>query len=341
MSQILVADLHLTSVARDEYRWRLFPWLKDELAKHNAELFILGDLTEAKNYHSSDLVNRIVDALKSLDAKVRIVPGNHDAVDVKLPYFRFLRHYDFVTYYETPFMCPVEGRQVFFLPHSKDFVGWESRYLQDAEFIFMHQTWHGSVSETGHVLDAGEHGKQLEHVLKAARRAQIWSGDIHVPQKAGPVNYVGAPYPIRFGDAFQPRAVLMAGGMRHVSNLTPPRFGRHHVTLFSDFTSLRPLPQMQPGDQARYTIRLKRSEFGEWGRISALIKKACQETEVELCGLEVERIADESLPAIRKRGEGKLVSKTPEQVLGEWCAKQSLEKPIVDAGLEILRTVAG
>ena len=67
MNILLLADLHLTTTSRDEYRWKLFPWLYEAIIKNTVKyLFILGDLTESKNYHSAQLVNRIVDELCKL-----------------------------------------------------------------------------------------------------------------------------------------------------------------------------------------------------------------------------------------------------------------------------------
>lgn len=335
MNAILVADLHLTSVVRDAYRWRLFPWLREQLAMHQACLVILGDLTEAKDYHSSTLVNRIVDELAALKAGVWIVPGNHDSIDHKLPYFRFLRHHNFITYHETPFLGPFLGRNALFLPHSKDFAGWDDKLLYDAEVVFMHQTVSGAKSETGFSLEGMAADK-----LRGARKAKIWSGDVHVPQVVGQVEYVGSPYPVRFGDKFKPRAVLLTKGMRQVQDLETPRFGRHSIKVFSDLTSITGMPVMLPGDQAKFVVQLRRSEFGEWERIRKEITKTCTDSGVELCGLEVERIDEGKVQKIQKRGEGKLIVKSPAQILGEWCAGQKLEQPIVDAGLEILRTVA-
>lgn len=347
MNALLVADLHLSSIAREEYRWKLFPWLLEIIPQQAVKLLvILGDLTEAKDYHSSRLVNRIVDALCKLNrdtgVTVIIVPGNHDGIDPGCPYFRFLGQFPFVRYMNVPFLTGGSGgaqdfwvnRKLLFLPHTKTPEEWrEHKLLPEAEVIFMHQTMAGSKSETGFGLEG-----MAESVLAAARRAKIWSGDVHVPQVIGPVEYVGAPYPVRFGDEFKPRAVLLSNMLRKATDLETPHFARRSVIIDAS-VALDKIDGIQTGDQMKVRVRLSRAEFGEWGRISRMVKQFCEETGVELCGLEVERV-EERAPKIKPRGSGGSAALTLAQVLSGWCERQGVEKPLAEAGQRILATVA-
>jgi DNA repair exonuclease SbcCD nuclease subunit len=342
MNALLLADLHLTSVAREEYRWRLFPWLLEVIPQHGIKIvIILGDLTEAKDYHSSRLVNRLVDELCRLNKETRvrfiIVPGNHDGIDPGCPYFRFLGQFPFVVYMRTPFLGDGPefwGRKVLFLPHTKEPKAWlDQGLLPDAEVIFMHQTVHGAKSETGHELE----GEDYSSVLRLARRAKVWSGDVHVPQVIAGVEYVGAPYPVRFGDAFKPRAVLLTEDLKKATDLETPHFARRSLTVDAKL-QWAGVEGLEEGDQVKVKVRLSRAEFGEWGRIKRQVEAKCNEVGVELCGLEVERL-EESAPKIKPRGSAPAMASTPAQVLADWSAKQKLEKPLVDVGLKILASV--
>lgn len=331
MSALLVADLHLTSNARDAYRWRLFPWLKEAIAKHGVtSLIILGDLTEAKDYHSARLVNQIVDALSDLKREgmlIWLLRGNHDGTDPACPYFRFLRQLPFCRYIDAPYMGPLEGRKTLFLPHTKEPEAWDHALLQDAEVIFMHQTVSGAQSETGISLEG-----MSAQALAAARRAEIWSGDVHVPQKIGGVQYVGAPYPVRFGDKFKPRAVLLEKGMRQAKDLTTPHFARHSFVLAAD-ADLDEL-KVQPGDQAKFRIRMTRAQFVGWQQAKARIVQFCEKVGVDLCGLEVERVDEQ--PKIRARGGKPQQARTPQQELVAWCERQKIEPALAESGQALL-----
>lgn len=49
-SAIMISDLHLTDSPRDEYRWGLFPWLREQIKVYKIEhLLILGDITDRKS----------------------------------------------------------------------------------------------------------------------------------------------------------------------------------------------------------------------------------------------------------------------------------------------------
>lgn len=341
MNLLLLADLHLSAVAREEYRWRLFPWLLDTCPKHKvATVIILGDLTEAKDYHSARLVNRIVDELCKLKQQAGtefiILPGNHDGIDPGCPYFRFLGQFPFIHYYQTPFLRPLSGdRLALFLPHTKEPEKWDVKLLQDANLIFMHQTVSGAVSETGVALE----GHDLSAVLRVAHRAKIWSGDIHVPQKCGSVEYVGAPYPVRFGDSFTPRAVLLKGARESV-DLATPHFGKLTITIERQEQVRDGYIQglTQPGDQVKVRVRLTRAEFVAWEKVKRDIIAACTDAGVELCGLEVERV-EESAPKVVKRRGTSPVAASPEQTLVAWSERQKLDAPLVEAGKKILASV--
>ena len=91
MNWLLSADLHLSDRARDSYRFGLFPWLKKQQQKNKVDAtFLLGDLTQEKDRHSSALVNRIVEELLTLTPPVYVLRGNHDGLNPNSPFFKFL-----------------------------------------------------------------------------------------------------------------------------------------------------------------------------------------------------------------------------------------------------------
>lgn len=335
MNALLVSDLHLTALPRDEYRWFLFDWLHKEISRRGvSHLIILGDLTEAKDFHSARLVNRIVDALSLLtpDSDVRrtrivVLRGNHDGTDPGCAYFRFLRNLPGIDFIETPFLTKIDGTRVLFLPHTRNAVeDWKAVGMRDAELILMHATMSGSVAENGQPLD----GVSPEVLRNARPGIPIYSGDVHVPQQIGRVVYIGAPYPIRFGDSFRGRAVLLTDGKE--STLPIPSIQRRIITAGAAGVSAAALKGLGAGDQVKVRLRLDAAEYGDWPRAKANTIRACEAAGVELCGLELERTAAAPLPAAKPSAQ-----RTPAAVLTEYCTTNKVPQAVAALGHQLLK----
>ena len=339
MNSLLVSDLHLTDAARDAYRWKLFDWMHITLPKHSVKyLFLLGDITEEKDRHSARLVNRVVDKLIDLYRQagligIYIIRGNHDGLDPLTSYFRFLGKYPCIHFIETPFATQFDDREVLMLPHTTTPAeAWKNLEWHHADFVFMHATVKGAVSENGQQLDGVPAG-----VLAPAQRAKIYSGDVHVPQKVKvgrvEVEYIGAPYPIKFGDKFEPRAVLLEN-FRTARSLPIPSIQRQTFTITPKDAEI-PLKTLRRGDQVKVRIRLTPSEYGDWARLKKQVVSACNEAGVELCGLELEKVENK----IRLRTPVAVIVKDPQKVLSEFCGMNKLSQAIMAEGSNILTAV--
>ncbi len=337
MNSLLISDLHLTDNPRDSYRWRLFDWLQETLPKHSVKyLWILGDLTQEKDRHPARLVNRVVDKLVELYRATRlieiyIIRGNHDGIDPTTSYFRFLGKYPCIKFVETPFAAPFCNREVLMLPHTTTPAdAWKNVEMDRADYVFMHATVKGAVSENGQQLDGVPAG-----LLVTARRAKIYSGDVHVPQKVKlarglEVEYVGAPYPVKFGDKFEPRAILIEG-FRTARSLAIPSIQRRTLTITPKDSGV-PLNGLHAGDQVKVRIRLTQSEYGDWARLKKLVVTECTDAKVELCGLELEKVENR----IRLRTPTAVVTKNPQSVLSEFCVTNKLSQTVTSEGTKLL-----
>jgi len=89
---LLCSDLHLASGESASYRFDFFPWLAKTCKEERVRsVLILGDLTDAKDHHSAELVNRVVAAVDSIPCDdVKILAGNHDWLRQGHEFFRFL-----------------------------------------------------------------------------------------------------------------------------------------------------------------------------------------------------------------------------------------------------------
>lgn len=347
MNALFITDLHLTSKPRDAYRWKLFDWMDKFMSTNPVDyLFILGDLTDAKDYHSARLVNAVVDKLcscyRNRDGRLKyiyIIFGNHDGLDPGLPYFRFLMQFPFIRAIMTSWSEEIHGRRFLMLPHSRNPAeAWADVEMTDADYVLAHITVGGAVSESGQQLE-GAPGS----IFKRARRAKaILCGDVHVPQTVGDVEYIGAPYHIHFGDHFDPRVMYMKDWKftdhypdlmrRHTLLLEPGDMG---IDLLEEYESTQlNSTQLNEGDQVKVRLRLSRSEYVEWSKYRKEIITMCEKAKIELCSLELVKPQER----IKVRTKKTVVSESPLQTVERYCADNQFEGLVKDMGLELVTT---
>jgi hypothetical protein len=328
---ILVGDLHLTTSPRDKYRWRIF----SQLAKHRGQakrLVLLGDLTDAKDNHPAELVNRICDELTELRRgfEIHIIRGNHDGVDPEWPYFRFLRELSGVYFYDRP--GGMHGLpKILILPHSRnperDWARLDFR-KEGYDTVFAHVTVRGAASESGIGLEGVDPG--------FFRHVQCYSGDVHVPQKVGNVTYVGAPYPIRFGDRFSPRLLhLQRNKSKHRWEETeiPLKSVRRLMLDIADERDLEGV-RLKLGDQIKIRLHLIAEELGDWLRQRNSILKRLRGFDV--VSIEVLRSEPRGRRKLHVREE---YMPAADEILQEYLDKHRVKTPFADLGRKILRAV--
>lgn len=334
MRALLVSDLHETDRPSDEYRWRVFDQVAELSVEHGVnDLYILGDLTEFKDYHSSALVNRMVEALYQVRRRSRInlihiLKGNHDGIDRDTPYFKFLRRIPWCRFYVEPTVVEEGKDTVLLLPHTtKPEEDWKEVELGNATHIFLHGTVSGAVSESGHKMG----GIPIE--LFKGLRCKILAGDIHVPQKVGGiVEYVGAPYPIRFGDSFQPRAVLLDG--RKV--VTLPLENIRKPTLHCTATSMDPgFSELGPGDQVKVVIELAESQLGEFHRLKQKAAKRVAAKKATLSKTQLMKLQSKK-PRLKTAGRTTTTVRKPIDELRRYCKRNAVPEHIQEVGEHIL-----
>jgi len=323
---ILTSDLHLTTAPRDEYRWGLFQWLGDECKEHKVRyVYILGDLTDAKDFHSSALVNMVVQALTGLVEYadltcINILRGNHDsATDPEWPYFRFLNEIPSVAFIHEL----TQDGVALWLPHTRDANDWKWLNMRKFTEVFAHATVSGAVAENEQVLE----GIPLS-VFKGA--GKVWSGDIHVPQTRGNVEYIGAPYPIRFGDKFKPRVVWIDDdGKPH--DLHYPCLRRWMIEARDD----RDLVgfAVRRGDQVKVRVPLARSEYGQWKEAKQMVETWARDQKVDLISVELVPLLDKGKPTKKPTMQKR---KSPEELFNEYCTRAKIAPTVAAAGRKML-----
>lgn len=332
MRFLATADLHLTARSRDAYRWDFMEWFEDQIREHKPDfVFVLGDLTHAKDHHSAKLVNGIVRALRSWAcwSRVFVLKGNHDYTDPDLPFFDFLAGTEaskwpvFVT--KTMIYAPATRSwgKIMFIPHG-DSIG---AIPKNVKLCLCHHTFKGSRAAGGFRLESGVSTKCFDQT-----NALVLSGDVHVPQKVGPVHYIGAPYPINFGDVHVPRVVYWDG--EHLESIPVPTIRKLKMTLEDPDELMN--AGLNPGDQIKIVLRLPRSEFADWDTHKARVQSIAADQELNLFGIELTEKKSRKRVRLSDPEAKAPVRKSPTTVLEDYCQAKALAGEIREAGLEVL-----
>lgn len=325
---LLISDLHLVADVSCDYRWGLFPWVNDMVTKHRVKtVLILGDLTDAKDNHSAELVNKIVSHIGALAASVNVVilTGNHDWLKQGHEFFKFLNTIPGVRFITEPTEDMEQDQpSAYYLPYSKQpMVDWKGMDFSHYDYLFMHQTVSGSIASNGQEMEGEE--------LPELNAMKVYSGDIHVPQIIKGVEYVGSPYHVHFGDSFIPRAVLLdrAGRPTDLHFETISR-----VTL--RVTSLRHLKRLalHSGDQIKLRVELSEEDKHNWARIRRDAVEYLGSQKVIVHGVELivqkteRRLVDEAREKARKFD--------PTTIITQFVQVEELGGEALDVALEVV-----
>lgn len=322
---ILLSDLHLSDLPKDDYRFGIFPWLLQQQEKYSPEAtFVLGDLTQDKDNHSSTLVNRTIDELTTLQPPVYILRGNHDGVDHNNPFFRFLNQIEGIYFIVEP--ETVFGK-VAMIPHCRTQEQFDAackaiKFRPDA--LMLHQTIAGAIAETGRPLN-GFSASPIE----ALKPARCYAGDVHKPQTVGPVTYIGAPYAVKFGDEFDGRVLLVDGAKEQ--NLYYPYPRKWTLRIRSGF-EISQNTKLKRGDQVKLIIELAREEVTEWAAFKREALAVCKELGLEVFGTEVDvkNLSRKVTKEVKKQGKSK------DEVFTDFCKNEKVSSAIKQAGAELL-----
>lgn len=331
MNWLITSDIHLTDTVRDSYRFGLFKWMVKQQKKHDVHAtFILGDITDKKDKHSSTLVNRTVDELRKLKPPVYIVRGNHDGVNPDDPFFRFLGAIDGIHFITHPVFDQKTG--VAFIPHCRDQAALDAAAAKmpaKPQMVMLHQTFEGAKSEVRNAPRLSGLSASPIEALKAL--VGVYSGDVHKPQRQGCVTYVGSPYHVRFGDNFTPRVLLLKGGVEQNLYFDCPH--KWALTV-RDPDEILNDEQLRAGDQAKITIELAREEAVEYQTHKRRILDACKSVGLEIYGVDLK--VNTTKPVKRAKQEAVSI-RSPKDIMEAFCSAEGVASNIKQTGMEYLK----
>lgn len=323
MTWLITSDLHLTDRPEHSYRIEFLAWLRSAAQNEGATaVLILGDISDQKDRHSSVLVNAIDEHIRAIAevADVHILYGNHDGPSQDRPFWKFLGgvyggadSFCNVHYYvhgtladvrigDTPhktlrvYMAPwgAENGAIAELNRSPTPRG-------DIRYVFLHATVSGAVAENGMPLE----GSCPAKLAPPGWKGKIYSGDVHVPQVIGDVEYVGSPYHVHYGDGFTPRVIVLdpATGRHHdIEYGDAPRLYTLHLDVDSDALPGR----IRAGDRVKIVATANRSILpSDWQTYVKTMRTKVEGLGAEFSTalLENKAPAEKAAPSIRRSDE--------------------------------------
>ncbi len=325
MRALLTGDIHLTSRPKDEYRWQIFPWLKQRVEKKGIEnIILLGDICDQKDHHPARLVNRLFDEIAALRevAAVYAIEGNHDYIDKALPFFKFL---GLMT---EPKAQKLGDKQVLFLPNTNRWkADWKGIDFNAYDLILCHQTFSGAKSSNGFEL---EHGVPPAVFGEDRTNAVVVSGDVHVPQKIGRITYCGSPHPVHFGDSFEPRVLFYDDGeLRSLKRSTIKKA----VITIREFEELKQ-HDLTADDQVKVIVMLKRAQFCDWQEIRQDVIEWADRHGIILHGVELKERTGQRRERLEMKAPDRASS---EDIFAAFCEAKAIDPSLIEVGLSLLK----
>lgn len=324
MTAIITSDLHFNERPRDQYRWGLIPWLCEN---HKAdELIIGGDLTDAKDRHSAQLVNRLYNAILDASVKYRVIilKGNHDYIDKNHPFFEFLGNNSDVIFVAEPTELILSIGRALFVPAG---VNWsELTWNIHCDFLFAHATFSGAKAENGSTMTG------VDPAMVKGFSGKVFSGDIHVPQVLNrTIEYIGAPYHTRFGDCFDPRIIRITGSGKLIKqedlHFPAPRKWTYIIGKPDHLLD----EKAKKGDHVKVKCQLRRADYVYWKEYRAEIQAIAERRGWELYG--VEPVALEITPKEKDEVQNVMM---PGELIEAYVKKHKASKDHLRIGKELL-----
>jgi calcineurin-like phosphoesterase family protein len=327
---LLCTDLHLDDNQANEYRWRVFDEIKRVCQSRPVSCaYCLGDMTDKKvislkaPVFSAGLVNRLVGCWKSLPGRKVILRGNHDATVTGPPdFWEFLSDIDGIWYVTRPTIIVDDLLLLPFSPNPR--VEWDGVVTRDVRSIFVHATRSGTIAENGFPL----RGQDLPPI---PRRIKVYSGDVHIQQVVDNWTYVGAPHPVKFGDSYPCRILLLDERTYDIVEDIPIETISKRVVELRSLDDLS-IAETRPGDQVKFRVVLPPGEV-DWGALEVAVEEFARERGVEVASIE----GSYDLPAQSGQPSEEL---PPEELLRAFAREEQVTDELLGVGLDLLREVS-
>jgi predicted phosphodiesterase len=323
---LITSDLHLSDNPRDGYRHAFMKEIVREIKKRSVRmLLILGDLCQEKDRHGAELTTQVFSYIKQFASLCRVVvlKGNHDYLVPSVPFFRSLGHLDNVSWINEPTELSVlPGVKSLFLPHTRDYKkDWQEIRVKDFDLIFTHNVFGEVMSDSGQIL------KGIPRSV-FSKRQMVIGGDVHLPQKVGVVDYVGAPYDITFTSVPCDRRMILLSvedGTIKKSYISckGPRKIVMDLSLGEKIKG-----NVRAGDMIKVRVHLKPGEsLGDFRTAKEELAKR-----FESCIIMVQPVLSDGAATVRTRS----LARSDESVLRAYASSLGVGRSVLKTGLRLM-----
>jgi hypothetical protein len=326
---LLCTDLHLDDQKANEYRWQVFDEITHTCRRRPiSRVYCLGDMTDKRDRFSAEMLNRLVRCWLEImqyanrPDRISIIRGNHDTTVAGPAFWEFLSQIPGIEYVTRP----TTHGDLILLPFSPNpRVEWADIVWRDYAAAFLHATPRGALAENGFELS----GTDLP-VLPGSLK--IYSGDVHTQQRVRNWTMVGAPHPVKFGDHYPCRFLLLDEDTYDVVEEIPLNPIGKRVVEINSMDDLW-LAETRPGDQVKFRAVLPPGEV-DWGSLEAAVEEFARERRVEVASIE----GSYDLPAQSGQPSEEM---EPEELLRAFAREEEVSGELLDVGMGLLREVRG
>ena len=162
-------------------------------------------------------------------------------------------------------------------------------------------------------------------------RVKFYSGDVHVPQRVRNVTYVGAPHPIKFGDDYPCRMLLLDEGF-NVAMEIPLTGPRKRIVRISDVADLEGL-DLRHGDQVKIECSLSADRVDRWSLDEERLASWASRLGVRVAGVSTVLETTTRDDAVTDPAQ------SPDALLRQFAAGEGISDDLLATGLRLLREV--
>lgn len=328
MKRLLVTDTHVDDNPDNEYRWGFFDHIHRILDERNDIIAVdhLGDAWDRKDRFSGAFVNRLVGEIARLGERIQfdILKGNHDEPMRGPAFFEFINGRVPGVRYVT---SPIPDGNIILLPYTTDPIAdWSGIDWTEFKAAFLHVTPDGAISESGFQLS----GRALPKFPKSLK---LYTGDVHNPQTIRGFTVVGCPHPVKFGDKFQPRMLLLDADTLEIVEEVPIDTARKLTVEIGSLDDLRALGSRR-GDQVRVRLNLSSDDIGRAGEMESGIAAWAASCGATLAGTEI------IVETGSMRGQAE-PDADPEELLRQFALEDGMSAELLNLGLDLMREARG
>jgi hypothetical protein len=230
-----------------------------------------------------------------------------------------------VEWISEPIERNVDGRKALFLPHTSNYKeDWKNLKIRDYDLVFTHQTFAGAKAESGQELDGIP-------TSVFSKDQMVISGDVHVPQKVGPVLYVGAPYTIDFGDDLDRHMILLDSGSGEIKYIPYDGPSKIMLDLPLGFVLYR-IENLKEGDIVKVRVSLNADQFAEFQEYKEEVTNYLQQ---HGCIVHmIQPVFDKGGPIQTRR---RLRKRSDEEVLKSYALATGIKESTIKTGVRLMR----